>query len=79
MKQWFNKGVADKQHYMLVYCDTFDYGDYPVYAKDAKEFWEKLESESLSEHNMQRLMEVYDLTLDRDNQLDEERANHRPE
>ena len=75
VKQWFDKGVADGQRFMLVYCDTYDYEDYPIYAKDAPEFWKILGSD----RSMQKLMEVYDLTLNEDNQLDEPRANHYPE
>jgi hypothetical protein len=75
---WFDKGVADKQRYMLVYCDTFDYGDYPVYAKSAEEFWRIFHNSQYSMDNMQRLVEVYDLSMGREWQLDERHAWHLP-
>ena len=76
---WFDWGVNNKQRYMLVYCDTFDYSDYPVYAKDVDEFWKVYEDPQHSMDNMQELMEVYDLLMDRDCQLDERRVWHFPE
>jgi len=54
---------------MLVVVDTFDYGNYPVFTDSVHEAIEKYQAAS-----MQRIMEVYDLSLDLDKQLNEHRA-----
>ncbi len=79
ISQWFDDGVYQGMRFMSVYCDTFDHTDYPVYTRDADEFWKRHDGYGLSEANMQRLMEVYDLTLDKEAQLGEFRAKHLPE
>lgn len=75
LRQWFDRGIADNQDFMIVVCDDFDYEDYPVYAK-AEDF-----QKAYKEHNgvnMQRVMEVYDLALSREAQMSERRAFHYP-
>lgn len=72
---WFDQGVKNKADYMLVVCDTYDHEDYPVYAKESEVV------AKYNEHNgpnMQRVMEVYDLRMDKQMQLSEVRANHLP-
>lgn len=74
---WFDRGVQQGAAYMLVVCDTFEYEDYPVFAKDektAREAYEKYRSGD----NMQRLMEVYRLTDDKAEQLAESRCFRLP-
>jgi hypothetical protein len=75
---WFDEGIKHNMAYLSVYCDTFDYEDYPVFAKDKNEFWKKHDDPSHTMANMQRLMEVYDLSLDKDTQLAEKYSNHMP-
>ena len=73
---WFDRGKAEGQTHMIVVCDTFDHEDYPVYAGSDKEALQQY-----AEHNgknMQRVMEVYDLRLDKAMQLAEFRAMHLP-
>lgn len=72
-RRWFEKGKSQNARYMMVYCDTFDYGDYPVYVKDAQEYFVKKSSYK------DRLMEVYDLSMDMDEQISEKRAYHPPQ
>jgi hypothetical protein len=73
---WFDQGVAQKAQFMVVVCDGFDHEDYPCYAEDAAECLK-----TYDEHNgkqMQRVMEVYDLSLPKDAQMHEHRAMHLP-
>lgn len=70
---WFDQGVRAMNTHMIVVCDTYDYEDYPVYfngtAVEARDKVAKLNSES-----MQRVMEVYNLSMARDPQLNQNRA-----
>lgn len=75
IRGWFNRGVAEGSKRMVVWCDTFDWEDYPQYTdltgEDLKFYTSKENGQ-----NMKQLMEVYDLTADRDAQLAERRAFH---
>ena len=59
LKRWFAAGVEAKASHMIVVCDTFDYEDYPVYA-GLDNFWRLYDEHDGK--NMQRIMEVYDLS-----------------
>ena len=72
--QWFRTGLEDNKTHLIVVVDTFDHEDYPVYvARDqvARAVADKCNSES-----MQRVMEVYDLSMSMEDQLNEHRAFH---
>ncbi len=64
---WFDTGVKNGATHMIVVCDTYDWEDYPVYATG--------DAEAIQQYNhhhgpnMQKVMEVYDLRMDRDTQL----------
>ncbi len=76
IRNWLEKAKLNKYKYLLVVCDTYDYDDYPIYCEDAQKC-----RDSYEEHdgkNMQRVMEVYDLSLDFEEQLAEYRAHHLP-
>ena len=69
---WFDRGVAEGATHLIVVCDTFDHSDYPVFVKageDAREI-----SDKYSGKNMQRVMEVYNLSMDKAKQMDQSRA-----
>ena len=72
---WFDRGVKDGAAFMIVVCDTFDHEDYPVYASVASY---PAVYDSHHGKNMQRIMEVYDLGMDKSTQLGERRAFHPP-
>lgn len=78
IRKWLITGKENSKEYMLVYCDTFDNTDYPVYAKDCFEFWDIYGKPTYTGKDMKRLMEVYDLSLDIEEQLNESRAYHLP-
>jgi len=75
IRGWLESGKERNARYMIVVCDTFDYEDYPVYV---------LPGESLEDRareydgvNMQRIMEIYNLSMDWDEQLNTRRAFNR--
>lgn len=73
--RWFKEGVEAGVARMVIWCDTFDYGDYPVYTNlTGQELMDWTQKEN--GQNMKRLMEVYDLTADMDAQMNERRAFH---
>ncbi len=61
LKNWYRDGMKQKARYMIVVCDTFDHDDYPVYVARDEDFW-KVHAE-YNGKNMQRVMEVYDMSI----------------
>lgn len=76
IKSWINIAKQNKAKYLLVVVDTFDYEDYPIECMTAKECWDQYDSHNGK--NMQRVMEVYDLTMDIENQINQGRAFNLP-
>jgi len=72
IKNWFNKAQKGNCNYLLVACDTFDYGDYPLGFKSLEDLKERFNNP----HPMEIFMECYDLSLDLDEQLNERRSWH---
>lgn len=77
IKGWLELGIVKGVKYVMVFCDTFDYTYYPVYIKDPKEVSDRYNRAASGKGD--RLMEVYDLSLDIDTQLQERRAMHLPQ
>lgn len=73
---WFDRCKAVGDVYMIVACDTFSHEDYPVGAKDTNECRETLAK--LRQTDMTRIMEVYDLSADKETQLNEPRCMRLP-
>jgi hypothetical protein len=74
IREWLKRGVKEKQTHVIVVCDTYDHEDYPVFVgkdKDVREIAAKYQGQ-----NMQRIMEVYNLSLPLEDQLKEVRAFH---
>lgn len=72
IRRWLASGRETGATHLVVMCDTFDHSDYPVFippGEDAREAVGKLRS-----HEMQRVMEVYNLAMPDDEQLAEHRA-----
>lgn len=72
LKSWYERGKAEGATHLIVVCDTFDHEDYPVFVKPGEDVREK--AREYDGKNMQRIMEVYDLSLDAESQLAEKRA-----
>jgi len=76
ISEWFDEGVRAGGAYLIVVCDTFDHEDYPVYVRPNDDVRERFAQ--FNGPNMQKVMEVYDLTGDKAVQLAETRAWHLP-
>lgn len=65
IRSWFEEHKAKGDDYMLVVVDTFDYEDYPVGVR-ASDF--EVKRDYYRNAEMQRIMEVYDLSMTFDEQ-----------
>jgi hypothetical protein len=74
ISKWFDEGVKSKENptHMIVVCDTYDHEDYPVYVKPSDEVQKVYEE--YNGKNMQRVMEVYKLSEDKESQMNTHRA-----
>ena len=75
IRRWFTNGVAQGHQYMVIVFDSWDYlenPDTPHYADD-KEKTQAL-VEKFNNDASRKVMEVYDLTADMEEQLAERRA-----
>jgi hypothetical protein len=79
IEECFDRGVKDGQRYLVIYNDSFDYDYYPVFFKDAESFWDANEEYiNNSSKYWTSIEEVYDLSMDKEFQLSEDRARHFP-
>lgn len=76
ISEWFDRGLKSKSTHMIIVCDTFDHEDYPVYVDKVEDFYDKYEY--YNGKNMQRIMEVYDLMLDKSKQMSAHRVWNLP-
>jgi len=76
IRAWLAWAIEKNATHMFVVCDMFDWEDYPVFVSSPEECL--LKFEELNGPNMQKIMEVYDLSLDLEAQLSERRALHLP-
>jgi len=65
--KWFDAGVQDNDKWMIVIADTFSYENYPSYFKTRDDMIES--RDNADDEKMLRVMEVYDLTANRDYQI----------
>ena len=68
---WFKRGVREGATHLIVVCDTYDHSDYPVFVEPGEDARAKAAEYS---GNMQRVVEVYNLSLPMDPQMREHRA-----
>lgn len=73
ISKWFDEGVERGHTHMIVFCDTFDYEDYPKYVTGYHNYRMAISSRD----GMTKVMEVYDLRGPKEEQLLERRV-HRP-
>lgn len=88
IEAWYNIALNVKASYMVVVTDTFDWIDYPVFVMPSKdspteqnlqfgfEFDDINKIVAKYSGNMQRVTEVYMMSLDKEMQLNEHRAYH---
>jgi hypothetical protein len=67
IREWLKAGQAQKATHMIVVCDTFDYDDYPIYVMPGEDVRER--EKEFKGVNMQKVMEVYNLSMDIEQQL----------
>jgi len=72
IKEWLLRGKKEGATHVIVVCDTFEYDDYPVMVMPKDNIVEKIEE--YNGKNMQRIMEVYNLSMDLEKQLDSGRS-----
>lgn len=77
ISRWFDEAKLDGAVFLLVATDTFDWEDYPVHVKKVEDFWKTYDLYN-KDTNMQRVTEVYDMNLPKDEQMAERRAVHFP-
>lgn len=73
IRGWFHRGVEAGKKRMIVWCDDFDYEDYPEFTDMTGDDLRKY-TRMENGQNMKRLMEVYDLTADIEPQMQVRRA-----
>lgn len=76
IKSWLYEGLEKSAKYIIIVCDTYDWEDYPVFIGENDDFWSRYNH--YDGQNMQKIMEVYDLSMDIEQQLNEHRARHLP-
>lgn len=74
IRHWLQEGRRQGATHVIVACDSFDHSDYPVYVMPGEDIARR--AAAYDGKNTQILMEVYDLSLDFEMQLREERAYH---
>jgi len=72
LSDWFDEGLKEKATHMIVVCDTYDYEDYPVFVS-ANEDVREIEKEHKGK-SMQMIMEVYNLSMNKEEQIAAVRA-----
>jgi hypothetical protein len=70
LSEWFDEGVSEGATHMIVVCDTFDWEDYPVFVKGNVES----KIEHYRQAPMQKIMEVYNLSISKQEQMAERRV-----
>lgn len=72
IREWFNRGKEQKATHLIVVCDTFDYEDYPVFVSKSENVHDVFSK--YNGPNMQKVMEVYNLSMDMEEQISQERS-----
>ncbi len=73
IKRWIERGQEEGATHVIVVCDTFDYGDYPVMVMPGEDVRKKY-TENNDDSAMKKVMEVYNLSMDIEEQIKEERV-----
>lgn len=67
LRSWLNDAKKEGATHMIVVCDTYDHDDYPVTVMPGEDAREK--ADEYRGKSMQRVMEVYNLSIDFEEQL----------
>lgn len=74
---WFDRGVSENATHMIIVCDTFSWDDYPVYIYAGEDFYSQYDRFTNGK-NMQKVMEVYDLSMSKESQSGWQRVHNVP-
>jgi hypothetical protein len=74
IRTWLKKGIEKGATHVIIVCDTYDHGDFPVFVMPGEDAKQRADQER--KKSMQKVMEVYNLSLDLESQLAEHRAFH---
>lgn len=72
ISRWFDEAVEKGATHLVVVVDTYDWEDYPVSVLPGESVHDLVRNPG----EMQRVMEVYSMRLDKETQLNEHRAYH---
>lgn len=72
IRGWLEEGQEQGATHVIVVVDNFDWEDYPVYVSPDDDVRKK--EIKFKEASMQRVMEIYNLSMDLEEQLNEHRA-----
>jgi hypothetical protein len=72
IREWLEQGKGSGVTHVIVVCDTYDWTDYPVFVMEGEDVRTRMREYDGA--NMQKVMEVYNLSMDMETQLDEHRA-----
>ena len=72
IRRWLELGKKKGSTHLIVVCDTWDWEDFPVYVEPNEDV-HKIEKEH-SGQNMQKIMEVYNISKDWETQIKEGRS-----
>lgn len=67
IRDWLQRGLDEGATHVIIVCDTYDHSDYPVNVmpdENVRELYEYFNG-----NNMQRVIEVYNLNKDINEQL----------
>lgn len=73
LANWFERGLKEKATHMIIVCDTFDNSDYPVFVSP-EENVKEIHDRNHNPGAMSRVMEVYNLSMDMNEQLSQYRV-----
>jgi hypothetical protein len=74
ISKWFDFAKQSGFAYMIIVCDMFEYTDYPVYVYAGNNLRER--ANRVIATDMQVIMECYDLSMDKEAQFAERRAQN---
>jgi len=74
IRKWIGRAKKHNAQFLIVMCDTFDYTHYPVECVSNEDFSDKVKTQN----SMQKIMEVYDMSMDIERQLMEDLAYNIP-
>lgn len=72
IREWLSRYNSKVFSHVLIVCDGFDHSDYPVAVQNDEDV--KAQISEYNNVNMQRVMEVYNLSMDLEEQISGDRA-----